>query len=199
VPDWSVGEDRRLAEWLGYGEYDDREDDMPIIAKDNRKEFTPAPEGLHQGVCVDVIDLGLVTGQYGEKHKVEIRWQLDLLEDASTSNPPRRFMVTNRYTLSLNEKATLRKHLEAWRGKLFTEEELAGFDLEKLLGVNGQLQIIHNLSEKGRTFANIQAIVPLGKGMTKIRPSEDYVRMKDRTSTEPGHTDPEPSEEEVPF
>lgn len=170
---------------------------MPIIAKDNRKEFTPAPEGLHQGVCVDVIDLGLVAGVYGEKHKVELRWQLDQLDEDAT--PPRRFMVTNRYTLSLNEKATLRKHLEAWRGKLFTAEELAGFDLERLLGINCQLQVIHNLSEQGRMFANIQAIVPLGKGMTKIRPSEEYVRMKDRSSSEPGHTDPDPSEAEVPF
>jgi hypothetical protein len=107
-------------------------------------------------------------------------------------------MVTNRYTLSLNEKATLRKHLEAWRGKLFTPAELEGFDLENLLGANCQLQVIHNLSDQGRTFANIQAIVPLGKGMTKLRPV-DYVRMKDRTATEPGHTSAEPSEEEVPF
>jgi hypothetical protein len=34
--------------------------------------------------------------------------------------------------------------------------------------------------------------------MTKLRPV-DYVRMKDRTATEPGHTSAEPSEEEVPF
>lgn len=169
---------------------------MSIIARDNRKEFTPAPEGLHQGVCVDVVDLGLVAGIYGEKHKVELRWQLEQLDETAT--PPRHFMVTNRYTLSLNEKATLRKHLEAWRGKLFTPAELEGFDLENLLGANCQLQVIHNLSDQGRTFANIQAIVPLGKGMTKLRPV-DYVRMKDRTATEPGHTSAEPSEEEVPF
>jgi len=38
---------------------------MAIIAKDNRKEFTPAPEGLHQAVCVDVVDLARQTEAAG--------------------------------------------------------------------------------------------------------------------------------------
>jgi hypothetical protein len=32
---------------------------MSIIAKSNKKDFTPAPEGLHSAVCCDVVDLGL--------------------------------------------------------------------------------------------------------------------------------------------
>lgn len=149
---------------------------MPIIAKDNRREFTPAPEGLHQAVCVDVTDLGLQATQWGEKQKVEIRWQLEE-KDEETG---KRFLIMSRYTNSLNEKATLRQHLEAWRGRRFTAEELEGFDLEKLLGANCQLQIIHNIVDGGRTYANVQAIVPLGKGMTKLR-GEDYIRVIDRT------------------
>ena len=86
----------------------------PIIAKDNRREFTPAPEGLHQGVCVDVIDHGIVPTQWGDKQKVEIRWQLDQVDEEARE--PRRFLVSNRYTLSLNEKATLRHHLPPWGG-----------------------------------------------------------------------------------
>lgn len=169
---------------------------MPIIARDNRREFVPAPEGLHQGVCVDVIDLGLLPTPWGEKQKVELRWQLD-----QTREDGGRHMVTKRYTLSLNEKAVLRQHLEAWRGKRFSREELEGFDLEKLLGINCQLQVVHELSDQGRTFANVQAIVPLGKGMVKLRP-EGYTRMIDRTpanghAAEPGSTDP--SEDAVPF
>ena len=170
---------------------------MPIIVKDNRREFTPAPEGLHQAVCVDVIDLGIQPSPWGDKQKIEIRWQLDQIDEETG----KRFMVMSRYTTSLNEKANLRKHLEAWRGKKFTKEELDGFDVEKLLGVNCQLQVIHNLSDNGGTFANVQAIVPLGKGMVKIRPSEDYVRMINRdpksgttaTAGAPG------DEDEAPF
>ena len=166
---------------------------MPILAKDNRREFNPAPEGLHQAVCIDVIDLGLVKSQWGEKHQVEIRWQLETLDD-QTGLP---FMVLRRYTLSLNEKAKLRHHLEAWRGRKFTSAELEGFDLEKLLGVNCQIQIVHDIADDGRTWANVSAVVPLGKGMVKIVPSDTYVRVVDRNQTGNGAT--APAADEVPF
>jgi hypothetical protein len=166
---------------------------MPIYAKDTRREFTPAPEGLHQAVCCDVVDLGLQQTPWGEKQKVELRWELDSLNDG-TGRP---HLTTKRYTLSLNEKATLRQHLEAWRGRRFTAEELGGFDLEKLLGVNCQLQIVHELSDQGRIFANVQAVVPLGKNMVKIRQSQGYVRMIDRQRAE--ETTHEPDGDEVPF
>jgi hypothetical protein len=149
---------------------------MPIIVKDNRKAFTPAPEGLRQAVCVDVVDLGLVEGPWGAKPTVEIRWELDLTHE-ETGRP---FLVSKRYTLTLNEKGNLRPMLEAWRGRKFTQQELAGFDLERLLGVSCQLQLVQVLTDRGGLFANVQAVVPLGRGMTKLRPSEDYVTVCDR-------------------
>ena len=168
---------------------------MPIMAKDNRREFTPAPEGLHQGVCVDVVDLGMVeTGKWGAKHKVRIIWQLEQRDEETD----KRFIVSQSYNISLNEKATLRHHLEAWRGRKFTAEELQGFDLEKLLGVNCQIQVVHNIADDKRVWANVQAIVPVGKGMTKIR-AEDYVRMKDRDGQPTVNAASEPGEEDVPF
>ena len=112
---------------------------------------------------------------YGDRHKIDIRWQIDE-RDLKTQ---KRFLVMNWYTLSLHKKATLRQHLEAWRGRKFKPEELKGFDLEKLLGANCQLQIIHTESDTGRTYANIQAIVPLSKDMEKMI-SEDYIRFQDR-------------------
>lgn len=153
---------------------------MPIIAKASESSFSPAPEGLHQAVCVDVVDLGMQETPWGPKHKVELRWQLDQVDPVSAQKgTARRYMVTNRYTLSLSEKATLRHHLEAWRGKRFTHEELEGFDLEVLVGINCQLQVVHNVKSEGRVWAAVQAIVPLGKGMAKLEP-ENYVRAKDR-------------------
>jgi hypothetical protein len=154
---------------------------MPIIVKDNRKDFAPAPEGLHQAVCVDVIDKGLQETQWGPKQKLEIRWQIDQLNQ-ETGRP---FLVIKSYTASLNEKAQLCKDLEAWRGKKFTKEERDGFDVEKLIGQNCQLQVVQNMVENGNVYANVQAVVPLGKGMTKIQ-SMDYVRIQDRPTN--GHS-----------
>lgn len=155
---------------------------MAIIARKPESNFSPAPEGLHQAVCVDVNDLGMVENPFGDpKHQVELRWQLDLDDPLSggENRPPRRFMVSKRYTLSLHEKATLRHHLESWRGRRFTPDELQGFDLEILVGINCQLQVVHNVKDNGDVWAAVQAIVPLGKGMVKVEP-RDYTRVKDR-------------------
>ena len=150
---------------------------MPIIAKKPESNFTPCPEGLHQACCVDVVDLGFVKGPFGEKHKVEIRWQTEM-ENPETQ---RRFEVRSWFTLSLHEKASLRKTLEAWRGRKFTETELQGFDLEKLLGVNCQVQVIHNITDDGKVFDNVQAVVGHNPKVPKLVPL-DYVRVKDRAA-----------------
>lgn len=168
---------------------------MSILAREPESKFTPAPEGLFQAVCVDVVDLGLVKSQYGEKHKVEIRWQLDLI----CKETERRYDVRRWFTLSLHEKASLRQTLETWRGRKFTPEELKGFDLERLIGVNCQVQVIHNLSDEGRTYANVQAVVPAPAKVPKIAPL-DYVREQDRPKQQ-GNGAPEfaGDDDPVPF
>src|SRR3990167_8424522 len=83
---------------------------MPIIARDDRKPYTPAPPGLHNAVCVDVVDLGLIDSQWGEKPQIELRWQIER-ENPETGKP---FLVVRRFTLSLSEKSNLRPFLEGW-------------------------------------------------------------------------------------
>ena len=168
---------------------------MAIIAKGS--SFTPCPAGLHQAACCDVVDLGNVESVYGVKHKVSLVFQVaEPMEDG------RPFLVQRRYTLSLDQKASLRKDLESWRGRPFTADELKGFDLEKLVGVNCQLNIQHD-DNNGTTYANITAIVPLGRGMAKITPA-GYIRKKDREpETEPtmtnGDADTFTADTSVPF
>lgn len=182
---------------------------MAILAKDNRPDREPAPEGLHPAVCVDVVDLGMIKssfeGKTSERHMVRLVWQI---EDVDTKG--RRFTPMQQYTLSLNSKAKLRQHLEAWRSKKFAEDELKnGFDLERLINVPCQLQVVHNLANDGNTYANVAAIVPLGKGMLPLR-AEGYVRMKDREemkkdafgngeSGEPGQYGKDDDDGGVPF
>ncbi len=155
---------------------------MAIIVKDNKGTFSTAPEGLQQAVCCDVEDLGEQQTPWGLKHQVRLWWQS---ENRNAENGNKRFLLNKKYTASLNEKARLRGDLEAWRGKKFTDQEIEGFDLEKLIDANCQIQIQHNVSDKGGTFANVNAIVPVGKGMTKLQ-IEDYVRKQDRTTSNGG-------------
>ena len=68
----------------------------------------------------------------------------------------------SRYTLSLHENAALRRDLQSWRGRAFTETELAGFDLKTVLGVPCMITLVHSPDGK---YANIQAVAGLPKGM----------------------------------
>ena len=122
-------------------------------------DFQKAPEGTHLARCYRFIDLGT---QYNEKwnshqRKVQITWELpeELMEDG------RPFIVSAQYTASLSEKAYLRRDLEAWRGRKFTDEERAGFELDSVLGATCMLNIVHN-----DDYANVQGIVAMPKGMT---------------------------------
>jgi hypothetical protein len=157
------------------------------MAGGDGKTFTPAPAGVHQAVCVDVVDLGLldVTWQGVKKvqHKINVAWQIN--EDRDDGKP---YLVFKRYTLSLGEKANLCKDLESWRGKKFTDAERKGFDVERLIGVNCLLNVTHNQSGD-RTYANVVSIMPLAKGMPTIT-ARDYVRKVDRqpeTAPAPHH------------
>jgi hypothetical protein len=178
---------------------------VAIIAKasGDGKVFQPAPEGTHQAVCVDVIDKGILKttwqGQTREQHKIDVAWQLG--EDREDGKP---WIVFKRYTLSLGEKANLRKDLESWRGRKFSREEEMGFDVEKLVGVNCLLNVQHNVNGD-KTYANVVAVAPLIKGMKPIK-GRDYVRVQDRPPVETNghgqtsaHTDepPMPSDEEI--
>jgi hypothetical protein len=167
---------------------------MPIIVK-RESNFTPAPGGTFQAVCVDVEDLGMQETTFGHKHMVRIVWQLS---ERMPDNRP--FIASKRYNASFNEAANLRLDLESWRGRPFTDDELAGFDLEKLIGVNCLLNIVQE--KKGdKTFSNVKAVTPLVKGMPPIKP-ENYTRKVDREPTPPSDTDAPPpvvTDDDIPF
>ncbi len=166
---------------------------MPIMAKASGGNFLPAPAGTHAAVCCDVVDMGVLKVSFGGKdkmqHKVRIKWQI--AEDRPDGKP---FTVSKRYTLSLHEKASLRKDLESWRGRKFTDVELDGFDLENLLGVACLLNVIEEKKD-GQTYSNVTSIMKLPKGMATIT-IRDYVRECDRPTTEAPaidlHDDPGP-------
>jgi len=150
---------------------------MPIIAKKTGGNFVPCPSGTWSAVCCDVVDLGVLKVTFGGKdkqqHKIYISWQIE--ENMPDGKP---FLVSKRYTLSLHEKAGLRKDLESWRGKAFTDEECEGFDVEKLIGVPCFLNVLQE--KKGDdTYSNVKAIMRLPRG-TPALAVRDYVRVVDR-------------------
>lgn len=140
---------------------------MSLIAKaGNGTTFEAIEQGSHFATCVGVIDLGTQTQKNfkgdGTTEKEKILLMFDVADEFYTDengNEHHR-TISSQYTKSLSDRANLRKHLENWRGKAFTDEELQGFDLKNLLGVPCCLNVVHN--EKG--YANIDSIIKLRKG-----------------------------------
>lgn len=133
---------------------------MPLIASASSsgpKEVCPA--GVHDALCVFVEDLG---HEYSEMYKnwsrkIVLCWEIN--EPMKDGKP---FMLSKRYTLSIGKKANLLKDVQGWRGRNFTDAELAGFDVEVLRGKQCQLQVIHHEKE-GKVHANIISVLPKGK------------------------------------
>jgi hypothetical protein len=149
---------------------------MAILATDTGGggDFTPVAAGTHFAVCDQVVDLGkqrIVSAMYGEsiKHQVYIRWQIpaervEWEKDGQKHEGPA--VIGKTYTVSLSDKANLRKDLQAWRGKPFTPDELRGFDIAKLLGVPATITVTHTEKDQ-KTYANVASLGGIPKGMPK--------------------------------
>jgi len=133
-------------------------------------DFQEVSTGPHPAVCYQIIDLGTQRKEYegnvSFKRQAMVTWEIadESLDDG------RPMTISNFYTLSLSKKANLRKDLVSWRGKEFTEKELAGFDITVLAGIPALLNVVEN---KGR--ARIGSIMPIPKSMQKPEQQNDTV------------------------
>jgi len=150
---------------------------MGIIAKEpERVERELIPEDTYHAVCYMVIDLGTQHNEtfQTDTRKVRIGWEIpelriEIEKDGRKLDLPK--AISQEFTLSLHPKAKLRQFLENWRGKSFTQEELNGFDVSKLIGANCMLQVIHkNSLTTGKTYQTVASISKLYKGMKKFDP-----------------------------
>jgi len=135
--------------------------------------FERAPEGTHLAVCYQIIDLGTqessfyksASGAPKKAHKVLLAWELP--EERGEDGKP--LVIARRYTFSSHKNSVLRGHLEAWRGKAFSDEEITGFDLKTVLGAPCLLSVVHT-KDGDKEYANVNAVTKLTKGMTRPVP-----------------------------
>lgn len=143
---------------------------MSIIATNSGIKRELVPAGNYVARCYSMIHIGSIVENYQGKdnvlNKVNITWELPLEKRIFNEEIGEQPMVISKeYTLSMNEKANLRKDLESWRGKGFTEEEVKSFDVTVLLGKPCMINVIHKTSSSGNEYAVISGITNLPKGM----------------------------------
>ena len=132
-------------------------------------DFELCPAGNHLAVCCRVIDIGTqditYQGRVTSQRKVFVEWQIPA--ERTIDGEP--VTIGKRYTLSSSEKSNLRRDLESWRGKRFTDADFDGdnaFDLSSILGASCFLSVVHN-DRNGQTYADVTSVAGLPKGTPK--------------------------------
>lgn len=141
-----------------------------IEASSNSSDYKPIDAGTYVARCFSMVQIGTISQEYmgetKELNKVRITWELPnelkVYKDGEEAKP---LTVSKEFTLSLHEKANLRKFLESWRGRAFNEEEAKKFNISKLLGVPCMLSVIHKNSKQGKIYADISGVSSLPKGL----------------------------------
>jgi hypothetical protein len=125
------------------------------------------PSGTHIARCYSMIHIGTVEWEwqgetkYTDKIRVTFELPHEMREFSGEQKP---MVISKEYTLSLHEKSNLRRDLEGWRGKAFTNQELSKFDITDLISKSCNVSIIHKTSKSGNEFAQIGSISGISKG-----------------------------------
>ena len=146
-----------------------------IVKSEGNSEIKQLEPGVYTCIASAIIDLGIQeSSMYGSKQrKAIIVWNI-VGETVKINDEEKPRVISKEYTMSLNEKSTLRRDLQAWRGKPFTVEELKGFDLANILNVPCQIQI-NQEDKNGKTYTVIAGIMSIPKGMQVEKLENTYV------------------------
>ncbi len=166
---------------------------MLIGKPDSGRTFDPAPSGGKSITLCDVVDLGMVETKWGDKDMMRMHY---ITKDKfSEEGRDQHYMVVERCTKSLYDgsgkspnPSKLYTRIKALTGKVPQYDTEGKFDVESLIGKSAFANIVHNESD-GKTYANIESLMPLPDGMDAPQIPADFVRSKDR----------EKADDEAPF
>jgi hypothetical protein len=150
---------------------------MPVAKQTSN--YKPAPAGTHIARCYGCIALGTQHSEMfnSEAFKIVLLFELsnETIERDGKTAP---ISINKEYTLSLGKKSVLRKHLETWRGRPFTDEELKGFEVGNVVGSPCMVSIIHVPRQDGTGVRDrLESVTAVPKGYPappQFNPSVKY-------------------------
>jgi hypothetical protein len=162
---------------------------MNFKASNGGGDFKSVPPGTHLAICNLIADVGMQPGSAmfpQPKHQIYVRFEvpaerIDYEKDGKKLSGP--VVIGQFFTASMNEKANLRKQLESWRGRAFTDDEAENFDVSTILGKPCMLSVVEN-EKGGKTYSNIVSISGIPKGVQVGRAENEllYFAADDQTN-----------------
>lgn len=142
-------------------------------AQGESKNFEKPEELIQQGVLADVVDKGMVPNKFKPgttQHKAYFTW---ILEEKDSEGKNKR--VFESFTVSLHEKASLRKRLQEFGLKVSKDTKV---DLDSYIGTKRTLVLSKEDGDNGEPYVKVLATQkPQGGG---IDVPADFVRKQDR-------------------
>jgi hypothetical protein len=158
---------------------------MSLTARDSGGgSFTPVAPGMHLARCYRIVDMGTQKTEFqGQaKHLQKVMLQFEVHGEDDNGKPlltskGEPMSISKNFTLSLAEKATMRKDLQAWRGRDFTPEELRGFELKNVLGAWAMITASKAVGNNGKEYTNIVSINPVPAAIKKAGMPEGFNKL----------------------
>ena len=139
---------------------------MKATTGGGNSDFPMLDEGGYLARVYSIVDIGIHNTNFGEKHQVVISWELP----TELGDDGRPYAQSRFYTMSLNEKANLRKDLESMKGKIPNDklEDPTFVDsiFTKLLGTPAQLSVSQYTNKDGYLRNGIEGIGKPMKGVS---------------------------------
>ena len=147
---------------------------MSLKVKDRAKPSVPPVEpGVYVAACVGVIDLGEQFSEKFKNYSNKIMLTFELLgETVEIDGETKPRQISKIFAFSTGQRSGLRKFLQDWDGKQFSDEQAADEDLSQRLGRTCQLQVV--LNEAGDK-ANIGNIMALPRGVQVAKPQSEMI------------------------
>ena len=139
----------------------------------NGKEKEVLEAGIYRATCYGIVVVGTKKENFNgdEKNRCKIMLFFELPDemrvfDIDKGEQP--FSLKKEYTFTMFSKSSLRKDLEAWRGKDFTDAEAAVFNISTLLGVGVNLGVGIKTSRTNKRYNVINSLNPNKKHKAEL-------------------------------
>jgi len=143
--------------------------------KDRAKPKVPPVEaGVYMAVCIGFVDLG---EQYSEKfknysYKGMYIWELpgETIEIDGEQKPRQ---LSKEFTISASNKSNLRKFIETWNSRSYSDEDFMEFDVFEQVGKPCQLNVVLNETKE---YANVDNLMPIPKGFPAPTTTTEHIK-----------------------
>ena len=132
--------------------------------KDRAKPKTPPVEpGVYMAICIGCVDLGEQYNETFKNHSNKCLYIFELIgETIEVDGEIKPRQLSKEFAISSSSKSNLRKFIESWNGKSYTDDDFMELDLFDQIGKSCQLNVVLNDTKE---YANIDNLMPLPRGV----------------------------------